>query len=82
MYKEIANGLSIVVFLLSLILLVLTLKKKKEGFEYGSNAYYRDNNNNPEYVSEYSSLDGSAVGDSNSYVGFGEVNAGPVANMN
>ena len=82
MSHTIINFLSVIVFLLSLSLVILHFTKKSksslsEGFRYDpyySSAYYRDGNNNPEYVSEYSQVQGTGGGYANTYVPFGENN--------
>ena len=75
MHQQIITILSVIIFALSLTLVGLSMKSKKEGFDnYGAGAYYRDSNNNPEYVSEYSSLEGTGGADVNTYVGFGQNN--------
>ncbi len=81
MHQQIINFLSFVVFALSATLFILKMKKSSSSSEhfrydpYASTAYYRDDNTNPEYVSEYSDLQGTGGAYANTYVPFGQNNS-------
>jgi hypothetical protein len=72
MHPKIITILAVIILALSLTLLGLSMRSKKEGFAAG--AYYRDDNTNPEFVSEYSNMEGTGGAHVNTYVGFGQNN--------